>query len=779
MSQYKISAINKRLSELEEEKTRLLDQRAALKAQNGNLATAPNSLSTNEKIDLFRELFSGRTDIYAFRWENKSEKSGYALACNNEWVQGLCHKPKIKCSDCAHKAFKPVTEKAIYDHLLGAHTIGIYPLLENDSCHFLAIDLDKSDWQLSTRAISSVCSDLEIPHAIEKSRSGNGVHIWIFFDDNPLAKDARALGFSILDKAMESYPELSFESYDRLFPNQDFLPTGGFGNLIALPMQRQPRQQGNSIFLDKDLSPQIDQWFFLKNLKKLSNTNLHLLLQKFDSTSGKTNLKPWEANIPLEPIQIDGCPDQLKIILANQIYIPITHLPAQLIARLKRHAGFSNPAFFKTQAMRLSTGGIPRYINLARIEKGYLAVPRGCLDAIKANLLEQNIDALFDDKRKVGTPIKDIRLQSVLRTEQKAAVKKLVAYNTGVLHAPTAFGKTITAIGVITARKTNTLILTHTRQLADQWKERLSTFIDGTDIGIIARGKRKPTGGIDIATYQSLLRPKNISVDPIVHNYGQIVIDECHHLSAPNYERLLSEIHARYVLGLTATPERRDGHQPIIFMQSGPIRHKVKSNHQNQFEQIVITRHTNEIPNQELISEIGRGNMSEIYQWLLSSKNRNSLIVEDAINLIQSDANPLIITERREHVEELSRLLTNQGYEVAILQGRMSKTDRISELEKAQTAQIIVATSKYIGEGFDLPRLDSLLLALPISWKGSLAQYAGRIHRTANRKEKVAIYDYVDNLHPTLNRMFKRRCKGYEVMGYRIVNERQSQTELL
>lgn len=763
-----IEKINLRLQALEEERSRLLSRKAELEFAAPELAVRPTTLSTKEKVALFQELFVGRDDIFALRWENNAGKSGYAVACYNEWQAELCNKPKIKCGECSNKAFKTLDTNAIYDHLSGKQTIGLYPLLHDDSCQLLVVDFDKSDWQQATRAFADVCNDLKIPIAIERSRSGNGAHIWIFIENKVLAIDARRLGFGLLDRAMERYPGLSFDSYDRLFPNQDSMPSGGFGNLIALPLQYQPRQYGFSVFVDRELVAYPDQWRFLSELKRLTRDQFYGFLQKINDDKPEEASKPWEQGIPIERNKIANCPAKLKIVLASQIFIPIGTLPPNLLARLKRQASFANPVFFKTQAMRFSTHGIPRYISLARIEQEYLVIPRGCLDEIMKLLKDQNIAVDIDDKREAGSRLNGIQFLGDLRKDQKLAVKRMAAHDVGILHAPTAFGKTVTAIGIITERKTNTLILTHTRQLVDQWKERLSAFLGGVEIGVVGGGKRKPTGCIDIATYQSLLNRKDNSVDRLLLDYGQVIVDECHHVSAPNYERLLSEVRARFVLGLTATPERQDGHQPIIFMQAGPIRHRVKADNRLEFEQKVYVRSVAEDLPKPLASD-DKPHIADIYRWLTESDKRNELIVQDVSDQIENGANPLVLTERRAHAEFLSQMLSERGYETVVLRGAMRAKEREQAAEKAKTAQVLLATGKYIGEGFDLPRLDTLFLALPISWKGSLAQYAGRIHRIAESKDKVAIYDYVDIAIPMLQRMFQRRCKGYGAMGYHLV----------
>lgn len=767
----KINTINQRLQELEDEKSKLLSRKLELESIDGDLIAASSSLTAKDKIALFQEFFIGREDIHAFRWENASGESGYAIACHNEWQRGICEKPKIKCSDCTNSAYKRFDAKAIYDHLSGSQTVGLYPLTHDDACYLLAVDFDKSDWQAAARAFSSVCNELDIPHAIERSRSGNGAHIWLFFEKKVAARDARRLGSGLLDHAMERYPGLSFESYDRLFPNQDSLPSGGFGNLIALPLQYQPRQYGNSVFVNKELAPYPDQWLFLRGLKKVSVNKLYSLLKGFDADAPELVAKPWEQGLPIAQTKISDCPRRLEIVSANQLFIPVNTLPSSLLARLKRLASFANPVFFKTQAMRFSTSGIPRYISLARIEQDYLAIPRGCLDDVIQLLSEQDIEVDIDDKRQTGVELKNIRFLGELRGDQKRAVKKLAAHDVGILHAPTAFGKTVTAIGVISKRKVNTLVLTHTTQLVDQWQERLSAFLEGVDIGVVGGGRRKPTGCIDVATYQSLLKRSDYSVDSLLLEYGQVIIDECHHISAPNYDRLLSEVRARYVLGLTATPERQDGHQPIIFMQAGPIRHRVKVSKHTKFEQRVYVRPVAEIPPELSRVTVTRPHIADVYRWLMESEARNALIIKDITAVVERGANPLVLTERREHAELINQQLVDQGYATALLRGAMRVKEREQAKEKINTAQVLIATGKYIGEGFDLPRLDTLFLALPIAWKGTLAQYAGRIHRVADSKEKVAIYDYVDSAVPMLQRMFQRRCKGYEAMGYSVVND--------
>ena len=768
-----IAEIDARLAELEQEKKQLLALREQLQYHSPNSSDSA-LYSPEQKIAIFRGLFRGRTDIFANRWQNKQGRSGYSVACNNEWVQGTCQKPRIKCQDCNHRQFTELNDPVIYSHLTGQQVVGLYSLMHDNTCYFLAADFDKGEWQREVKAMSKACHSFEIPHAIEISRSGNGAHLWIFFNEKVPAKEARLLGFALLDKAMEFYPNLSFDSYDRLFPNQDILPEGGFGNLIALPLQKEARLAGNSSFVDEDLNVIHDQWHHLARMESIPHKTLSTLLTNISPTSTLFEEQevieqrpPWEITAKAKPLKLENSPDKVTVTLANHIYFDLKEIPSTLAARLRRLASFSNPVFFKTQALRFSTHGIPRFISCARIEQGYLAIPRGCLDDALELLSENQIEARIDDQRESGTKLKATKSLVKLRKNQQAAVRAMSKYDTGILHAPTAFGKTVTAIGMITKRKANTLILVHSRQLLDQWRERLKSFLPDTDVGIIGGGKKKPTGIIDIATYQSLINKKDNTVSELVQDYGHVIVDECHHVSAPRFEMVLNEVRAKYVLGLTATPERQDDHQKIIFMAAGPVRHKVKSTTEKKFAQRVVVHQLYDSPPRQLIHSKERPKISDAYRWIMENDERTQRIVKDVQICVQHSNHPIVLTERREHAETIHTILLEKGIDSVVLKGAMRASERKAVEEKLPTAQVVVATGKYIGEGFDLPRLDTLFLAMPIAWKGSLAQYAGRIHRESDGKEHVAIHDYVDCSLPMLQRMFKKREKSYKAMGYK------------
>ncbi|WP_256113557.1 DEAD/DEAH box helicase [Vibrio campbellii] len=477
------------------------------------------------------------------------------------------------------------------------------------------------------------------------------------------------------------------------------------------------------------------------------------------------SIKPWERTVNTSAA-IPDKPKALDIVLANRLYLPISQVPNPLIAQFKKLASFSNPKFFKAQGLRLSTNGIARFICLAELDSGYLSLPRGCWDDLQAICLELGIALQVTDNRFTGQVLTDMTFVGSLRSAQSKAIDELMQHDIGVLHAPTAFGKTVTAIGLIQRRGVNTLVLVHNKQLVDQWQERLKAFTQGIDIGVYTGSKKKPTGQVDIATYQSLINRSDNSVHALVKEYGQIIVDECHHLSAPQYEQVLSEAHAKYVVGISATLERRDGHQPIIFMQAGRVRHTIKPDRNHQFAQVLDRRELNlEVP-LHLSSNDPKPHISEIYRWLMLHPIRNATIVEGIQKEVSNGRVPIVLIERREHANIIAGLLNDVGITHQILVGSMKKKQQAEVMSKLGSTQVIVATGRFVGEGFDLPRLDTLILALPVSWKGSLIQYVGRIQRDYKGKEEVKVIDYIDAKIPMLLRMFNKRDKGYRALGF-------------
>ena len=780
-----------------------IDRLQSLLSNKGALSTLSiikQHLSLEEKVDVFRNLFKGREDVFARRWYSRtSGKSGYQPVCRNEWDRQLCDKKKYKCAECPNRLFKPLVYEDIYRHLEGKDpdgqdVIGAYAILADNNCNFLCADFDDKScehgYEKDVLAYVGVCKDWDIPCSIERSRSGNGAHVWIFFEQSLPASKARRLGNTILTEAMERYGRMTFKSYDRFFPNQDRLPEGGFGNLVALPLQGKARKEGNSVFVDENFMVYENQWYFLLEIERISEMAVDAILAKHETASELGELsttsesKPWETPSP-QKIAHNDFPTNPILIRSNMLYIPLQGFSAKAVNHLKRIASFKNPEFYARQGMRLSTYNIPRIIFCADMEEDYIALPRGCEDAVITLLESNKVAYRMEDKTNQGENI-DVEFKGELREEQKAAIASLTVYNNGILNATTAFGKTVTAIGLIAERKVNTLILVHTKALLDQWKSRLEEFlqIDFTEDNLPKKRGRKRVfspfgtldskgnslhGKVDIALMQSCL--EDDGVKPFVRNYGMLVVDECHHVSAVNFERILKYANASYVYGLTATAIRKDGHQPIIFMQCGPIRYSADAKVQmtsQTFTRLLVPRFT---AYRELTDD--KSTYARMIQKMVKDENRNNLIIDDVRKTLTEGRSPIVLTSLTAHVKTLANALTPHCKNVVTLIGSESAKEKRQKMEYLQNVPpseplVIVATGKYVGEGFDYPRLDTLFLALPVSWKGIIAQYAGRLHREYPGKKEVRIYDYIDIRIPMCDVMYKRRLRGYASVGYQI-----------
>lgn len=770
-----------------------------------SLVSVPTiTLSIDERIRLFQSLFKGREDVFARRWFSKTTgKSGYQPVCINEWKQGICDKKKYRCAICPNRNFAPLMTQDMYRHLEGkdeycCDVVGLYAIMQDNNCAFLCADFDdkncKYGYKEDVLAYVGVCREWLIPYAIERSRSGNGAHVWIFFEAPLPASKARRLGNAILTEAMTRNGQMSFNSYDRFFPNQDYLPEGGFGNLVALPLQGQARRKQNSVFVDNDFLVYKDQWAFLYNLKKIQESTIDQLLRlHYQEELGKLSMssesKPWVTPLPQNITQEDFHA-KVEIIKADKLYIPLKAVSAKVLNHLKRIAAFKNPEFYSKQALRLSTYAIPRIISCFDITNEYLAMPRGCEDATRSFLNDNAVTYTITDKTNHGNKI-SVSFQGEEREEQLEAINALLPYTNGILHATTAFGKTVTAAAIIARKKVNTLILVHSKALLKQWHDRLTEFLNidypkheeknkrgrrkvFSPLGCFDSSGNTLHGIIDIALIQSCLDEDGVK--PFVQDYGMVIVDECHHVSSITFEQVLMSIKAHTIYGLTATPIRKDGHQPIIFMQCGPIRFStdVKSQIAKQsFDRFLIPRFTsyNSILEDRL-------SIATLYKYLSEDEIRNNLIVEDICKAVNTGRTPIILTNRTAHVSVLAEKLKATIKNVISLTGAGTTREKREAMQRLQTIPdseqlVIVATGKYIGEGFDYPRLDTLFLALPISWKGLLTQYAGRLHREYEGKKDVRIYDYIDIHEPICDSMYRKRLKGYAAIGYKTINTAQ------
>ena len=770
-----------------------------------SLVSVPTiTLSIDERIRLFQSLFKGREDVFARRWFSKTTgKSGYQPVCINEWKQGICDKKKYRCVICPNRNFAPLTTQDMYRHLEGkdeycCDVVGLYAIMQDNNCAFLCADFDdkncKYGYKEDVLAYVGVCREWLIPYAIERSRSGNGAHVWIFFEAPLPASKARRLGNAILTEAMTRNGQMSFNSYDRFFPNQDYLPEGGFGNLVALPLQGQARRKQNSVFVDNDFLVYKDQWAFLYNLKKIQESTIDQLLHlHYQEELGKLSMssesKPWVTPLPQNITQEDFHA-KVEIIKADKLYIPLKAVSAKVLNHLKRIAAFKNPEFYSKQALRLSTYAIPRIISCFDITNEYLAMPRGCEDATRSFLNDNAVTYTIIDKTNHGNKI-SVSFQGEEREEQLEAINALLPYTNSILHATTAFGKTVTAAAIIARKKVNTLILVHSKALLKQWHDRLTEFLNidypqheeknkrgrrkvFSPIGCFDSSGNTLHGIIDIALIQSCLDEDGVK--PFVQDYGLVIVDECHHVSSITFEQVLMSIKAHTIYGLTATPIRKDGHQPIIFMQCGQIRFStdVKSQMAKQsFDRFLIPRFTsyNSILEDRL-------SIATLYKYLSEDEIRNNLIVEDICKAVNTGRTPIILTNRTVHVSVLAEKLKATIKNVISLTGAGTTREKREAMQRLQTIPdseqlVIVATGKYIGEGFDYPRLDTLFLALPISWKGLLTQYAGRLHREYEGKKDVRIYDYIDIHESICDSMYRKRLKGYAAIGYKTINRAQ------
>ncbi|NLI92548.1 MAG: DEAD/DEAH box helicase family protein [Peptococcaceae bacterium] len=760
-----------------------------------------NSSDPKEKIRLFMALFKGREDVYAVRWENpKKGTFGYSPFCLNEWKPGLCRKPKERCVNCTNKLYAGLDEKVIDDHLRGNNNFvaGIYPLCLDETCYFLAIDFDGEEWAQDITVLREVCLEFHIPLAVERSRSGQGAHAWFFFQSPISATLVRRFGSAMLTCAMNKRHDLKFQSYDRLFPNQDTLPKGGLGNLIALPLQKAARKNRNSEFIDEYGNAFTDQWAFLSKVQKLSQEQVQKLTANLSQGNelgelirtmeeGQEEQKPWEAG--RTKLLKSDFPLKLEIVKVNMLFVPKVGITDRGLNHLKRLAAFRNPEFYKAQAMRLSVARIPRIISCSEETAEYICLPRGCETDLKEMSKELEIDVQLRDETNHGNSI-CVEFNGHLRDEQPLALEKLLKYDNGILSGTTAFGKTVVAIKLIAERKVNTLILVDRVSLVAQWKKRLEEFLiinetlpDKGDrnkrgskkaksiIGQLGAGKDNLNGILDIAVMQSLYRSGEVR--DCVKNYGMVIIDECHHVSAFSFESILKSVNAKYVYGLTATPTRKDGHHPIIFMQCGPVRYKDDAKKQadrRPFDHYVLPRFTSfKVP---LDKEENDVSIQELYSEIVVNEVRNQQIIDDVIKNHESGRNCIVLTERTAHVELLAKKLSERIPDVMRLTGGMGAKETKQIMEQiAETPDnrtlTLVATGKYIGEGFDEPRLDTLFLAMPISWKGTLQQYAGRLHRLFENKSEVQIYDYVDIHIRMLEKMYHKRLNGYAAIGYK------------
>ena len=748
-------------------------------------------LTTQEKLQLFTSVFAGRFDVYAKSFINDQGKIQYFPSYDYGWKQLSPEK----------RSFQTLTDSVLKSHFRGETAIGIFPMHLDDSCYFLVLDLDEGDWKEAGLTIRRIARERQMEAHLEISRSGHGLHIWFFFEEAIPSREARLFGKKLLELAMQESMQLSFDSFDRMFPNQDVLPKGGFGNLIALPFQGEAYHQGRTVFVDEHFQPYEDQWRYLQEIQRVSTAKVALLIQE---ELGKEELDK-----------------ELKVVLSNMIQLEKSSVTPKTLFFLKNMASFSNPEFYLKQAMRQPTYQIPERMYLFGESDHYLWLPRGLLYPLqdKFNTLRKSLQTTsaspcrtqvlptasflvcslifieyeqgsVEDRRKVQRSIR-VEFKGELTFEQELALSDMISKENGLLHAETGFGKTVLGAALISEWKTKTIILVHNRQLLDQWLDRLNhflTFEEEEATRYTASGREKVIGYVgqyggtkkwlsklvDVVMIQSLFKLENSQ--SLLDEYEMMIVDECHHVSALMFEKVVAQFRGKYLYGLTATSERKNGHEPIVFQRIGEILHTADKR-ETDFKRQVQLRFTS-FGHLE-IEKTKASNFIQLSDWIATDSVRNQLIIKDILDQVAEGRNILVLVNRIQQIDVFEKLLKEKEVDDCyIISGKTKVRDRTSlmeTLEQLDKGFVLLSTGKYIGEGFDLPQLDTLILAAPFSWKNNLIQYAGRIHRNYKDKSLVRIFDYVDIHVPYLEKMFQKRQVAYRKMDYRVIEGEEKQ----
>ena len=760
-----------------------------------------------ETAKFFFSMFHGRVDVYARR----SKYKGYFPECSNFWKSGICPKKdnvKIKCAECSARAYAMLNSKVLMQHFKGERedstdVLGVYVMLKDNTCRFIVLDFDDhngesdtpDDWQKEVDTMRDICRMCGIDCLVERSRSGYGAHIWIFFSEAVPSEKARKFGNALITKGTELVSVDNFIYYDRLLPMQDVLPEGGLGNLIALPWQGRAMKNGNSVFVDNQWSPIPNQMTALKNVRKLSLQEIESYIQEWDvdDTLYEQEIENDNTSVESTFFERNGfhhsdalC--EVKIVLKDGIYINTNVLRPRLQNSIRRLAAYSNPEFYKNLKQGFSTKGIPRVVYCGYDDGDYIVLPRGCGNDLLSRLEDAGIEYQIEDKRQTGKSI-DVSFNGKLYPEQMAAASAILTDENGILSAATAFGKTVVGAYLISQRRVNTLILVHNVEIMNNWLTDLGRFLSINEdfptyttpsgrlkqrkslIGTFSSQKSTLTGIIDIVMVSSLGKDDNIN--PLVTQYGMVIMDECHHGAAYTSESVLRAITAKYVYGLTATTKRDDGQERKMFMQLGLVRYKYTAKDRAEKQGIghyIYPRFTRIVDVSDNIS------ITEALSLVSGSELRNLQIVADVKECIHLGRTPIVMTKRKEHAAILFDMLSGVAEHTFLLQGGGGLKERAKLREQmaavpADESMLVVAIGQYVGEGFNYPRLDTLLLAMPISFEGNVEQYAGRLNRDYEGKKDVIIFDYIDRYVPILERMYLKRLRTYKRIGFEICSQ--------
>lgn len=774
---HRLLEIDEELRALDARRNELIRERELLSEDEPRDTVRRAPLSPEDKVALFLTLFRCRQDVYPKLWENpKDGRKGYSPACRNEWVRGVCEKPRVKCSECPHQAFPPLDEVAVREHLTGKALIGTYAIRENDKCVFLAADFDGKGWQDDIAAYRDAARELGLEVAVERSRSGNGGHAWIFFSEPVPALLARRLGTLVMARASASRPAMSLGSYDRFFPNQDRMPEGGFGNLIALPLQGKAREVNNTVFEDDAFEPHPNQWVFLAEVRRISTGDVETTIRTVAAPTDDSDPMRFEDRVlDVIPAKIrkGDFTGTLRCLQHGQVTVSTKGLPSSLVAALKRLGTLANPVFFEKQRLRFGTWNIPRFIFCGEMHDDRIILPRGAFEGIRELVNRAGGSMQAADRRITGREC-GFRFVGELQPAQRLAVDAMLDHEDGVLLAPPGSGKTVMGCAVIAARKVPTLILVHRKPLMDQWRARLEKFLglEKKRIGILSSDGDGCAADVAIGMIQTLA--KSPSPGTLLARFAQVVIDECHHVPAASFEAVMKACASKYVLGLTATPDRKDGLQRILFLHCGPVRHRMEMEAAPGIERLLILR---DVP-LGLAAEEMRMPVHQLWELLAKSETRNGMIADDIAECLKEKRNCITLSDRKEHLASLEDLLVrhDESFRERVfrmdggmgIKARKAMFEQIGRRIEERSGFVLLATSSLVGEGFDMPGLDTLFLALPVSFKGRVTQYAGRLHRAEEGKSEVRIYDYSEPEHPLTSSMLRKRMTAYRCMGYRI-----------
>lgn len=761
--------------------------------------------------DFFMMFCRGRKDVYNLRYSNpKTGKNGYYTQCFNRWDHG-CHiqkKDGVRCKDCELRAYKPVTLPLIKAHMNGTDpngndVVAIYPMLENNLCQLLVFDFDNHAkgaeqedyannddcWKEEINALRRICKNLNVDAVVERSRSGRGAHLWIFFKEMVPARLARKFGFALLEKGAESVNLKSFKYYDRMIPAQDALPAGGLGNVIALPLQGMALKSGNSAFVDENWNAYEEQLKVLAGTRRLTRQEIEDYLSLWYSTGFTSEDNgtdaPWDKNSEIEAGSVKG---EVCIVLADRIYIDSSGMSNKTKRQLRRMATFSNKQYFQNQAMDMPNYDESRFIYLGSDQGKYIVLPRGLREAILKKFDNAGISYKIEDKRTQGREL-NISFRGELRESQISAMETMLENETGILHAATAFGKTVVCCDMIARRGISTLILVDRADLMNQWMKRLDEFLDIDEelpeyqtktgrtrkrkslIGNLQGAHDTLTGIVDVAMIRSL--KKKDGFHPMLKEYAQVYFDECHHAASESAIEVLQEINAKYVYGVTATPKRGDGKEKINEFLLGPIRYrftaKDRAEEQN-IDHLVYPRFTRTVKPHHL-SKTPYGN--DAYELIRNNDVRDEQIIRDVAYCVQAGRTPVVLTKYVDHANKLSERLKKYADRLILLtgaNGTKARREQVEELNKVDDSDslILVGTGSLLGEGFDFPRLDTLFMATPVSGENVVEQYVGRLNRDYDGKENVIVYDYVDSHIPKFDKMYAARLKAYKKIGYEL-----------